>query len=310
MKNGLYSIVLGILLATSVSIYAGGEAGMQFLGINPDARGNAIAGSGIADVTALDSLIWNPAGLAKMSQKNVHFTFTKWIADMTHLYLAYGMPVIDPKYGKIGLSMVFLSEGEIEQTGDNLQTLSSLNSYDLAFTLGYGVTLGNLQVGANFRHISSKLINLTLTGELFDVGAQYSLDEKKNYKLGFVVKNLGVSSLSESVPTVVQLGAAARFLKGEDIYRLAANVDYLVPEEAVKGRVGFEYGYKKTLFFRAGYRIDPENLRLGVIKGLTFGLGGSMIPPVPLFKLVNADLTWVPLGALGNSIQLSFSLKF
>jgi len=59
---------------------------------------------------------------------------------------------------------------------------------------------------------------------------------------------------------------------------------------------------------RAGYKYDMTGNNLAFPKGLSMGLGGS-IAPFGL-KGLSADITWIPMGDLGQSMQTTVSVKF
>lgn len=309
--------LLFILLAVpffQLSLFSAGEAGMQFLKISPDARGNAMAGSVMSEVTVLDSLFWNPAGLARMSGNNAVVTYTKWLGDMSHLYLAYGMPLIDKRFGKIAASITYLSEGSLDQVTDTVN-FANQDSFDLALNAGYGITLSKkLSVGGSAKYIYTKIIGEVQTAATVDAGAQYILDQAKAFRAGFLVKNIGITmkdgSSGDSLPMSLQLGGSYRSAQGDDLFKVTASGDYLLVEEDVQLNFGFEYGYKKALFLRAGYRYETAESSLSGAKGFTFGVGGSIVPPIPLFKLINMDVTWIPMGELGQALQLTTGVKF
>ncbi len=310
MKIRKMLVVLGTIFVLSTLLSAGGESGMIFMRLSPDARGNSLAGSIIGNVDTLSSLVWNPAGLAKMTKKNVQFSYTRWIADMNHIYLAYGMPLVKIKYGKIATSLVFFSQGLLDQTTGLDTDLSGLDSYDLSLTVGYGKTFGSAQIGGSLHYITSKILGESLSGMALDFGTQYAFDKKKRYKAGFVLKNVGFNTMSESMPMLVQLGFGAKFLQASDIILANISGDYVVAEQDMIVRLGMEYGIKKMVFLRAGYKYESGSSTLGGVKGLTLGIGGNFKPAIDFVKTFNADITWIPVGELGNSVQFTIGAKF
>jgi hypothetical protein len=300
---------LMILLFTA-NIYAGGETAFPFLKINPDARGNGMAGAVTAEVTSLDSLIWNPSGLAKMISKNMSLNYTRWIGEMNQIYAAYGMPLSSPKYGKIGLSVTYFNQGSLSESVPTTPESLNVDTYDVAVSLGYGVSINkSLQVGAAVRYLNSKILGISQTGAAADAGFQYAVDAKRKLRIGAAIKNLGYSSGNELMPTSIQGGLSYKQSMNADIVRFNVDADYMTSTSIAGARVGLEYTYQKMLLIRAGYKLDSSASTLSRINGFSLGIGTSMASPVPSFKRIAVDATWIPAGELGNSIQLTLNMK-
>ncbi len=304
-----------ILLLINISIVSGndnaGTAGMQFLKIGADARGNSLGGAVIGEVSGVESLYWNPAGLSGLIGREVILTYNRWLADMNYMYAGFGMPALFSKLGTFAGSITFLSEGTLDGDAEEIIELSSLSSYDLAVSAGYGLMIGKMDIGAALRFIQKSIFGESTSGVVADLGFQMNVFN--NVRLGMVAKNLGVSSKIGDKPEDMPL-----------MYQVALSYSYKTDKNSISGMIssdimkddtpyinfGLEYGYLSTLFLRAGYRFATEGDSLGGMKGLSLGIGGMMNGVVPMVDMIRADVTWIPMADLGNIMQITVMLSF
>ena len=86
--NNKYLIMFLILLVVSLNTaYAGnvlrlGSAGGQELRLPVGSRGTALGGAVVADVTGVESIFWNPAGLAFTTGTEAMFSHQPYLADI------------------------------------------------------------------------------------------------------------------------------------------------------------------------------------------------------------------------------------
>ncbi len=283
-----------------------GTAGMQFLKLGSDARGNSMAGAMVGEVNDIDSIYWNPAGLSYLNSMMFTATYNKWIGDMNYFYLGYGTPLFSNKIGSLGLSVTFLDEGTLEDTFSNLGDINSLNSYDLAISGAYGLKLGAIRVGGVLRFIQKKILEETSTGGVIDIGGQLEMLKSKNLKIGMIVRNLGWASKTvekpDNMPIMYQAGLSYNYPMGNNNLLGVISSDFSVDEAPVIN-VGLEYGFGRLIYLRGGYKYETSQNNLGGMKGLSFGAGGR----IGVFLL---DVNYLSFGELGQSIQSTFSVKF
>ena len=106
-----------ILIATS--IYAGdvarkGTTGAEQLLIPVGARGIATGGAFLANLTGLESIYYNPAGLDVYPQTEAMFSYINYLADINVSYFAIGTSLGD--FGSIGLDLKSFDFGDIPVT--------------------------------------------------------------------------------------------------------------------------------------------------------------------------------------------------
>ncbi len=193
----ILALVLPALLAGAAApAHAGsngrkGTEGAQELLIPVGPRGEALGGAVVADVSGVEAMFWNPAGLGALTKTEALFTHTQYFADMKLNFIGVGAHF--GNFGTLGFAAKVLSIGDVivttetapEGTGEIAQpTFAVLGlSWARQFTdrVLFGVT-GNL--------VSERIITMSATGVAFDFGVQY-LTGWHGLKLGMVMKNFG-----------------------------------------------------------------------------------------------------------------------
>jgi len=195
MKKLLAYMVMGILLISSVDLYAGrdkvGTAGAEFLRIPIGARYVALGGAAIAYATGADALYWNPAGSALAERPTVAFSYLNYVAGITSNYIAAAYPLED--IGTIGVSLTYLSYGDIEITTEANPngTGSNYSPFDAAVGLSYArVMTDRVTVGITGKMVSQTIDKVDASGIAFDVGFTYNTGYR-GLKFGVVMRNFG-----------------------------------------------------------------------------------------------------------------------
>ena len=94
MKTKYIILVLVLLAASFSSALAGnsqriGTAGATELLIPVGSRGTAMGGAVVSSVTGVESIYWNPAGLANAAQKNLVLMHNVWLDDITQEFASW-----------------------------------------------------------------------------------------------------------------------------------------------------------------------------------------------------------------------------
>ncbi len=279
-----------------------GTKGISFLKLGSDARGNSLAGSHISEVSGIDSLYWNPAGLVGLDGKNLAATYFSWPGDMSYLNVGCGMPLpVVP--AKMAVSITYFSMGKLDQTPSDIDSLGQWTSYDLAINAGLAAHLGGLNIGGVARFISQKLFDYRSTGLLLDAGTQIG---SEMFKIGVDIKNIGfVSQFSmQEIPLSLQAGMSLKLgnTKNNIIFMMTGNIG----DQSLLC-LGAEAKIIDIVFVRTGYKYDLSGESQALLNGLTAGLGLNFV--LAKTAKMSADIAWVSLGDLGNSIQFSLSAK-
>jgi hypothetical protein len=170
-----------------------GTAGALELRIPVGARGSALGGAVASDVTGVESMFWNPAGLATVQGTDVLFSHQSYFADMKVNYA--GAATNMGGFGVLGVSAKVLSIGDIfvttEQAPDGTGEVLTPTFTVLGATWARQFT-DRVNFGATLNYVSENIVDNTASGVAFDFGVQYATDWH-GFRLGMVMKNYGTS---------------------------------------------------------------------------------------------------------------------
>ena len=181
---------VSILLAgTGKSV---GTAGAMELQIPTGAKGIALNGSNCANVSGVDALYYNPAGISNLgSSVEAQFSNYNYIADIG---LSYGALASNIGNGTVGISIKALDFGDIPVTTANDPTGISGKIFSpqfLILTAGYSKPFTDrIRFGASLKLINETIMQTNANGIAIDMGVQYS-HTSLPLNLGIVLRNLG-----------------------------------------------------------------------------------------------------------------------
>ena len=301
-------IVLQITLFMGASGFAGGPGttGATFLKLGVGSRPVAMGEAYVAVSDDVNSLYWNPAGLATVTGRQMSFVHTEWFQSIRYEYLGYCQPMLG---GVLGASGTFLWVDGIEQRGYTDPTGETIERYipsrDLAVTVSYGKTLSKkLNLGATLKIIYQQLDDKTATGVALDLGMLYNLGKEK-WTLGASLQNLGYESafISEasSLPMNLKIGISNKYL--EDKLTIAADINYGIMDSVWSIAGGIDWWVHPMFAIRGGYKYNSAISSLGPLAGLTIGGGFK-------YNIFNIDYAFVPYGDLGYTHRISLLAKF
>ena len=298
-----------ILIMWSVSVFAGdasrkGTTGADELLIPVGARSIATGGAFLSNITGLEALYYNPAGLSQGQGTEAMFSFTTYLADIKVSYFAIGSNLGD--FGSLALSIKSLNFGDIPVT-----TVDVPDGTGATYSPGYitaGVTYAKVItdrvcVGVNAKVINETIADVSATGFAVDFGVQYRFPS--NLSIGAAVKNIGTNmsfsgnSLQYSNNLVgANLGSPtanynvpAEEFQLPSYFELSTAYDYNLSEENKlmigatfrnnnvtddEIRLGLEYGFRNMFFIRGGYCSSVQKASgpvSNINDGFTFGAG-------------------------------------
>ena len=173
MKILAYSLLAAAMLAVPFSASADDDiknnefnpitTGVTSMGITPDARGASMGDLGVATDPDVNSQYWNPSKYAfAYSGAGVSLSYTPWLRKIVNdIFLANLSG-----YWKIGsgdnqavsASLRYFSLGEISNTDDQGNKLSSVNPFEMSVDVGYSRKLSEkFSMGVALRYIYSDL---------------------------------------------------------------------------------------------------------------------------------------------------------
>jgi hypothetical protein len=278
----------------------------------------ALGGAFVALAEGSDALTWNPAGLALTQQKELAYSYLRYVQGLdTPVYLAYAHPLGRTVWGG-NFSYIGADDFDVR----NAQGVPLANQ-TLRLRDGFG-TIGAARsfwyekffLGGAIRAIhedNAGNIHDTLVG---DMGVL--LKPNNILSLGFSVQNFGTSMANAS--RMVRGGAGFRLgdfvLLGCEInkaqdtgVRAGLGAEFLVPEEYLEiGQITFRAGYFSADNLGQSDSSAVQALRLDQVSGLSFGFG---IYTSEAFGYgLSLDYAFVPFGALGTVDQFALKVKF
>ena len=299
-------ILLIILsFAFTASVYAGdvsrkGTTGAEELLIPIGARGIATGGAFLANITGLESLFYNPAGLDVIPRTEAMFSYVNYLADINISYFAISTSLGD--IGSIAFDLKSFDFGDIPITTVQLPDGTGQTYSPTFLTLGFSyskVLTDRISIGTNFKFLTENIQNASASGFAMDAGVQYRFTP--SLMLGVTVKNIGTNmqfngeslrsrneipgstpgSVNGTYEIVAETFQVPSFFELSVTYALDFNeqnnlllASSFVANNSLEDVVNFglEYGFINTFFVRGGYNLLLENNGSNIY-GLTLGAG-------------------------------------
>ncbi len=297
MKNTFKIFSLILLVSTTANA---AQTGAQFLKIDSDARFSGMGSAGMASVYGINSINYNPAGLAAMTSPEVAFSHSKWLMDANHDFVGVGMPIGG---FKAGLGVTRLSNSSFDGRGEDRSASGGYSAYDQAVSLGFAVK----NFGGTVKYIQSSIAGVRAQAFAVDLGVRQAL-KGLPASIGFGVQNLGngIKYLSQrdNLPLSVNAGVTVVALPGMS---LALDVKRMVYDKQTIFSAGTEYamllGSNGTGFaLRGGYGLTGITSDNGK-NGLSVGAGIMALG-------AQLDYAMSPETGLGSVQRLTLKKKF
>ena len=303
-EKRLSGIIAFICLIVSVpfTLSANGGTGADFLRLEPPARtagmGNVFAG--ISD--DVNSIIYNPSGLASLKNIIVSFTHFSSFADTNCEFLASALPIEHGRLGVIGAGIVVDYTFDFPYYDDYGDQAGNVDNYDFIATASYAYPVFKwFYAGINLKYFFSKLYIYDKSGFAADIGVLLAVAKNPDVYAGLVIQNIGNQSayisVIDAMPTNVKagmgmklkIGDAAKLTMGLDVNRL------LSKDEMPTLDLGADLSIFDVLCIRAGYgfRHDVVNLSMGV------GI---------LLDKVTFSYSYQPFDTLGSTHRISLDV--
>jgi hypothetical protein len=301
--RSLVSILLVAGLLTPQAVRAQSKAGttiLQFLKIEPGARGAAMGNAGAALYSGIDCVYFNPGVAGTLRNVEATFTHSEWFVNINYDYAAVSIPVSD--FGTMLMTVTALTSGEMDvRTVDQpLGTGERYTVADVAVGLGYGQQItSRFAAGIQAHYATERIWHSSVRVITFDLGTVYRLSES-GLLMGFSLSNLGTRASFDGrdlailydanpeiygdnsalpanqatgsfmVPLLMRLGLSYPRRVGADSKVILA-VDALHPNDNAESvNTGVEWSWRNSFALRAGY----QTLFDGTSDlGLTLGFG-------------------------------------
>jgi len=262
--------------------------GATFLLVPEGARAVGMAGAVTASRGQLESLYWNPAGIARLEGNQLYYNHSNDFgtdSNIVGFIWQRGLP-------RFGFSYHSFDFGSINATDATGGQLGSLDVRNQAFQISIGIPLlAGLDVGATYKLVQfisdcrgvCSQFDLTATAHAFDVGAILALPMLPGVDVGVLIRNAGTNltladgGASDPLPTRIRFGGSLDVIKALvpafpmniplDI-RVQADFEEPFSEfDDLDAFFGAEVGVARTLFVRLGYAAAGQG-RTGAALGV------------------------------------------
>ena len=256
--------VLALLLLVHGLAVAGGagSTGSNGLKLPAGARPTAMGGAFVGLADDLNSLTWNPAGLANVSAMEFTMMHSSYLADAYYDILAGALPL--PWLGTAAASLNMLNYGALPHTLEGAGGLfgglnGSGSASDIFFTVGWGAALppvlglDRLKAGANAKLTFQQLTGSTLAGVGISGGALWD-SPVPGLRVGTMIDNLGGVGGAGMMPLSWVAGASYARDFNRDFKGLAALDTRVSVDVGFTANLGLELAAFDMLTVRAGWR--------------------------------------------------------
>ena len=277
----------------------------SFLRISVDARGAAMGDAQGAATEDVYATYWNPAGLARVSFRELGITYQRVFQGLNYSFLGYAAPT--DSYGTFAGQIMFFSSGPITATYESLDGSfagvgDSFSVADLALGLSQSkaITEG-FSYGLSLKLLSHKIMDQNAFSLALDAGLLYqTLIEE--LRLGVALQNFSTSYhfLEQQLREPWNLRFAALYTLPEQ--PLFLTVDYnLISGQQDTLNLGAEYWFLDLVAIRAGMKLpEPSDL----LSSLSMGLG------VNFRDIYQLDYSLSPHSELGISQRFTMTVRF
>lgn len=314
LKNTYVFIIALLCVGMATPSWAGnpdrqGEAGAYELLMNPWARSAGLNGLVSANVTGVEALRFNPAGLARYRGTEFLFSNSQYLVGTGLSLNAAGLAQSIGDNGSLGVSFMSVTFGDIDQTTYNqpegLTTFTpSFFNIGISYSHIFKDAEGNekVSVGVTARVISESIANASAMGMAFDAGVQYVTGSKRQIKFGLALRNIGTKmqfkgdgfafvgvspsgdkpltveqrTVGYEMPSLLNIGVSYDFDLAEK-HRLSTMINFTANSfSRDQYGVGVEYAFNEMFMVRSGFKyeeglFDSENVARSLNTGLTAG---------------------------------------
>jgi hypothetical protein len=269
-------------------------SGADFLRISSGARGEAMGGAFTAVADDVNSLTWNPAGLALLEFPEFGYLHMLYVGDTGYNFGGFALPFSDGAntFG-LGAGVVNLGVPPFDST-NGLQP--SVSASDNAFFASGAYRIGGfISLGLTAKYLMENISTYNAGAFAGDFGVLVT--PSPDWRIGAGIFNLGQGiqfiSASDPLPTETRLGASYMpWNEGKNRLELAAEGGFFLNSQQVQAGGGVEYLYDRTLAFRLGFEGDGDT------QDLTAGAGLDL-------RVLQFDYAYAPEGTLGETHRFS-----
>ncbi len=298
MKSSLIALLL-------LAAPARAEEGASFLKLGTGARAAAVGGAYTALGGDAAVIGWNPAGLARLEQREVTAAHAELLERTRLDFAAYAHPTSN---GTFAASMLYLSHGSFDGRDAFGRQTGRVSASDAVLAAAYAKKLEAFDIGVSFKFISSHIAEAQAQSGAVDAGVRRAVAELKGGKVfaAAAVRNAGAGlsygGVRSDLPLQLAAGSAWVHPRGALSFDLV-NGPYGSGTDAA---FGGEYRVTNSFVFRAGYTTANQvagGSGFDAARGLSFGVGVER-------DGLGVDYAITPSGDLGQAHRFGLSWKF
>jgi hypothetical protein len=288
----------------------------NFLRLDVGARASALAGSFTSATGDVNSIFYNPAGLAALNNSQASVGFFKYLLDVNSGNAAYSQKY--DNLGYFGIGIRYMNYGSFDKYDEFSNKTGTFSASDIAVSFGYANKHEeNFKYGGNLKLIYSNIDEYSSTALAVDLGVMYSFPSAL-LDVGASLLNTGVqiskyNETKEELPLDLRVGLSKKLEHTPLTVHLGFN-NLTADEDKLMNRfknltVGGEFDFSDNVRFRLGYNnAQRQDLKTGSslgITGFSAGLG------VKFEERYNVDYAFNSLGKIGSThrINIGFNLK-
>jgi len=266
-------IILAFILLPTIVLSQGTSRGAVSLKFPTTPFIGATGESFIADPTALQSILINPANITSRESYGIMFSHTDWIQDVHTEFLSTAAPF---RYGSLALSIANTSVDGFEVRTIPGPPIGTFNTQSTSFQLTYGIKLTEtISLGIAPKYLYEKIFVDEATGWGIDIGTLYT-PPVEGLTLGFALTNLGSLSAFRNertdFPSQLRLGGTYSFSLDVVSFRTAAAFSSELGVSVNHISIGTEATYNDAVTVRFGYETGYEYRDFSAGVGLRYSI--------------------------------------
>lgn len=167
-----------------------GTTAANFLTIPIGARATGMGGAHVAVSADATSAYWNPAGLARLSGRQINFTHTPWLVETDMNWLSIAVPFGANTFG-VNINQLDYGSAEITTADAPMGTGQHWEAEDMAFGLSYARRITNrFSFGVTFKYVKQQIWHESASALAMDVGLLYKT-AFSGLTIGMNISNFG-----------------------------------------------------------------------------------------------------------------------
>ncbi len=308
-----------------------GTTGNAALKIGVGARVAAMGNTFVAIADDVNTIYWNPSGLGQLERSQFSAMHAEWVADIRYEWIGFAQSL--GRWVTIGADAALVHTEDIPRTVElNTGGYEQDGTFDysdliIRVAAGSGIYKG-VRIGAalqisqqtvDFGGTSKPVSKKELRADSVNLGAIYQ-PSIQNLRLGVSLQNIGRDPTgfivqSSPLPKIFRLGAAYTIaiqpstkegetltpeqLSAENHLTLALDFNF-ASDRSPSIHTGVEYLFRHGLALRGGYRSEAD---FDFVSHFSGGIGYAS-------SAYQLDYAFVPLGEIGGTHRVSFTLGF